>query len=678
MSPEQVAGKPLDARSDLFSFGAVLYEMTTGVTAFPGRNLAHIFDAILQKNPIPVRQLNHSASEELERVVSKCLQKDPGIRYQHASEIRADLERLKRRQDLLSRLRRVRPFLVLAAAFACLVIAGYLLMRPLPPPRVSGYFRITADGQGKGGALGGMVTDGSHLYLMEGSRGATTVARVPVTGGETEFLGIPFGWPEVQDFSRARSEILVTQFSHRLGWPLWVLPLKTGALHRVNGVLATCATWSPDGRKIAYIQDRDLYRANRDGSNVQKIARLPGGAFWLRWSPDGSRLRFTIGDVMARIGSLSIWEILSDGTGLHPILPDWNQPQEMCCGSWSPDGKYFVFQSTRNQKTEIWAIRERRGLTGWFENSQFQPVQLTGGQLNSIAPVFSPDSKKLFVIGQQQRGELSRYDLESHQWAPYHSGISAEYVDFSRDGQWVAYVDFPEWALWRSRVDGSERLKLTSSHTQALAPRWSPDGKQIVFTGIVPGKLSTAYVVSAAGGPLQPVLEEQHYQSSPSWSSDGKSVVISYRDWMEKAPLGVNIVELGTHQVRRLPGSENLWLAQWSPTGRYIAARTLDSQAIMLFDSQARRWEELTRSDVGTFEWSRDGRWVYIKRLGNNAALLRVSLKTRKTDEVVSLRNLKYTGFESGHWFGITPDNSPLLLRDTGTQEIYALDWQAP
>ena len=155
-------------------------------------------------------------------------------------------------------------------------------------------------------------------------------------------------------------------------------------------------------------------------------------------------------------------------------------------------------------------------------------------------------------------------------------------------------------------------------------------------------------------------------------------MVISYREWLEKAPLGMNIVELGTHQLRRLAGSENLWLAQWSPTGRYIAARTLDSQAIMLFDSEVQRWEELAKSDVGTFEWSKDGRFVYIKRLGKDAALLRVSLKTRKMEEVVSLRNVKYTGFEGGHWFGVTPDNSPLLLRDTGTQEIYALDWQAP
>ena len=680
MSPEQVESKPLDARSDLFSFGAVLWlQMATGVTPFSGKNLAEIFDAILHKNPIPLKQVNHTVPEGLERVIDRCLQKERNLRYQHASDIRADLERLRRKQELLGRIRRARPFLLATAALICIMLAGYLLMRPLPPPRVSGYVRISNDGRGKGGALGAMVTDGSHLYLMEGPTGTTTLAQVPVAGGETAFLSTPLAWPEVQDISRGRSEILAVNFSHRLRWPVWVLGLQAGTARRVGDVLATCAAWSPDGREIAYIQDRDLYRANRDGSNAKKIASLPGGAFWLRWSPDGSRLRFTIGDVVVRTGSASIWEVFSDGTGLHPFLPGWNQPPQECCGNWAPDGKYFVFQSRRKGKTEIWTTREHRGLTGWFDKSQFQPVQLTSGQLNSLAPVFSPDGKKLNVIGEQQRGELVRYDLISHQWVPYLSGISAEFLNFSRDRQWITYVDFPEGALWRSRADGSERLKLTNPPMQALEPSWSPDGKQIAFMGIATGTPWRAYVVSADGGPLQPVLEEQHNQEGSSWSPDGKSIMISYIHWLETTPLGISIVQLATHQVQRLPGSENLWEAQWSPNGRYIAARTLDSHAIMLFDSEVQRWEELTKSDVGGLvEWSKDGRFVYFKRIGNDAAFGRVSPKDRKVEEVVSLRNLKYTGFQGGLWIGLTPDESPLLLSDTGTQEIYALDWQAP
>ncbi len=442
--------------------------------------------------------------------------------------------------------------------------------------------------------------------------------------------------------------------------------------------MATGAACSPDGREIAYIKDRDLYRANSAGSNPKKIARLPGTAFWLRWSPDGSRLRFTVGNIIDRTGALAIWEVSANGTGLHPFLPGWNQPSAECCGNWAPDGKYFVFQSARNGKTEIWATRERRGMLDRFGKSRVEPVQLTSGQLNSLSPVFSPDDKKLYVIGQQLRGELERYDLKSGEWAPYLSGISADFVDFSRDGQWIIYLSFPEQILWRSRIDGSDRLQLTRPPMQALAPCWSPDGKRIAFMDVSAGKPWRIYVVSAEGGTPEPVLEEQHNQEAPSWSPDGNSMLISYIYWLETARRGVTVVHLGTHQTERLPDSENMWEAEWSPNGRYIAARTLDSHAVMLFDFHTQRWVELAKSDVGWLRWSANGRFVYFKRLGSQAAILRVSVEDHKVEEVVSLKNIKNIGFSGGLWIGVTPDGSPLLLRDTGTQEIYALDWHAP
>ncbi|MBV9441483.1 MAG: serine/threonine protein kinase, partial [Acidobacteriaceae bacterium] len=155
MSPEQVRCESLDARSDLFSFGAVLYEMASGIPPFAGKNSAEIFDAILHKNPAAVKNLNRTLPDGLARVITRCLQKDRSLRYQRASEIRADLEGLERRQESLGRIRRVRPFLLAAAPLICIVIASYLFMRPLAPPRVSGYIRISDDGQPKtGGMLG--------------------------------------------------------------------------------------------------------------------------------------------------------------------------------------------------------------------------------------------------------------------------------------------------------------------------------------------------------------------------------------------------------------------------------------------------------------------------------------------------------------------------------------------
>ena len=680
MSPEQVEGRPLDARSDLFSFGAALYEMSGGIPPFSGRNYAEIFGAILHKNPSPLKQLNRAVPEALERIVDRCLQKDPGLRYQRASEIRADLERLKRKQALLGRLQRARASLALAAALVCVAIAGYLVTRPLPPPRVSGYVQITNDGQGKA-LQGAMVTDGSRLYFGEGSGMAAVIAQVSASGGETSPMReAPIGEPAVQGISPSRSELLISNymgFGHEFGWPLWVLPIPAGAPRRIGNILMTCATWSPDGQEIAYVINRDLYRAMRDGSKARKIARLPGTAFWLRWSPDGRRLRMTIGNPLARFGALTIWEVSADGTSSHPFLPDWNQLTAVCCGNWTPGGKYFVFQATRQGRTEIWATREPTGLLDWFRKADREPVQLTSGQLNSMMPLPGVDGKKLYVIGDKVRGETTRYDAKLGQWLPYLSSISAEFVNFSRDGQWITYVGVPDGLLWRSRIDGGDRLQLTFSPMRAVAPCWSPDGKRIAFQGVMPGRPSNIYVVSSEGGAPEVLFAEQHNHTRPSWSPDGNSIVFSYFPGPETAN-GIPVVNVATHKMTKLPGSEWLVIPTWSPDGRYIAARHSDHQVIMLFDLRTQHWIELVRRELNWFNWSRDGRHVYFEQHGAQHAVMRVGLDDRKVDQIVSLQNVKRAGVDGSFWFGLAPDDSPIVLRDTGTQEIYALDWQAP
>src|SRR5215469_10439190 len=701
MSPEQVMGKELDARTDLFSFGAVLYEMATGQLPFRGDTSGMIFEAILNRAPAPAIRLNPAVLPRMEEIINKCLEKDRNLRYQHASEIRADLERLKRdtgsgwsavtavgerREDStleLPRRRRLRLALV-GTAVVCFAALGYLLTRPLPPPHVSGYVQITNDSRGKGGILGAVVTDGPRLYFAEGSPDASVIAEVSAGGGETAVFSTPFGLPTLLDISPGRSELLVVTWTNSaLGWPLWLLPIPAGTPHRLGSLLAEDATWSPDGREIAYVRDRYLYRAKSDGTEPRKLVILPDTAFWPRWSPDGSRLRFTLGDSNNRIGALSIWEVSADGTNLHPLLPGWNQPPAECCGNWTPDGKYFVFQSTRNGRTEVWAILERRSRLAIFGLSNTpagEPIQLTAGQLNSLSPVLSPDSKKLYVIGQQLRGELVRYDSKSGQFVPYLSGISAEFVDFSKDGNWVVYVTFPEGTLWRSRVDGSERLQLTFPPMQAIAPRWSPDSKRIAFLDIRPDKPWKISLISAEGGTPEPVLNDQHNELDPTWSPDGNSLVFSYAPWLETgAPgiLAVYVVDLSTHKPVKLPGSEQLFGPRWSADGRYIVANRVDQQATMLFDVRAQTWTELAKS-AGYDNWSRDGRYLYFVRGGREPSLLRVGVRDHRLDEVVSLKNFRHTGWAGGIWSGVTPDGSPLMLRDIGTQEIYALAWKAP
>lgn len=136
------------------------------------------------------------------------------------------------------------------------------------------------------------------------------------------------------------------------------------------------------------------------------------------------------------------------------MLPDWHLHRDECCGRWTADGKYFVFQSQGN----IWALAENKN---WFGKTETGPIQLTSGPMTFGSPLPSRDSKKLFVVGTLARGELSRYDAKTGLFVPFLTGISADMVTFSQDGRRVAYASYPEATIWTSKLDGSHRLQLT-------------------------------------------------------------------------------------------------------------------------------------------------------------------------------------------------------------------------
>ena len=376
--------------------------------------------------------------------------------------------------------------------------------------------------------------------------------------------------------------------------------------------------------------------------------------------------------------SHSLWEIASDGSHLHPLLLGWS---DTCCGNWTPDGNYFVFQSTRNTAgSNIWAIREKRSL---FRKASREPVQLTPGLLNFWAPVPSRDGRKLFAVGGVQRGEVLRYDLRRREFVPYLAGISADGLAFSLDGGWVAYVAFPEGTLWRSRVDGSERLQLTFLPMRTALPRWSPDGRVIALMAKGPEKPWKVHLVLAAGGSLQELTQRGLNEADPGWSADGNTIVFGDTPWVAgeaSGPTRIYQFDLRTRQLSALPGSEGLFSPRCSPDGRYIAALTDIEDKLMLFEFATRKWTELARIDeFGYPSWSRDGRFIYFDgTLENDVALFRLRLTDKKLERLVGLKEVRRAWEPLGPWSGLAADDSPLVLRDIGTQEIYALDWQAP
>jgi Tol biopolymer transport system component/predicted Ser/Thr protein kinase len=698
MSPEQVRGKEVDARSDLFSFGVVLYEMATGVLPFRGDTSGVIFEAILNRAPTPPVRLNPELPSKLEEIINKALEKDRALRYHSAGDLRADLKRLKRdtesgrsapvaanvsdrptegmvgAQRAVALHPRWRTWGLALGTFATIAAAvlAYILSRPLPAPKVLGSLQITNDGRQKYA----MVTDGPRVYFAETTAsGTAALAQVSASGGETSLIPTRFQVPSILDISPARSELLILgRVGTEIESPLWILPVPAGAPRRLGDLLGHDGTWSPDGQKIVYSNGNDLYLAKSAGTESRKLVTLAGSASWLRWSPDGSILRFTLYD--SKTQSTSLWEASSDGTHLRPLLPGWNNPPAECCGSWTSDGKYYLFESHRNGSNNIWALRERGG---FLHKSSHDPVQLTSGQLATQSPVPSRDGKTLFAIGRQPRGELVRYDSKSREFVPYLTGISAEGVDFSKDGQWVAYITYPEGALWRSKIDGSNRLQLSLPTTYAALPHWSPDGKRIAFSAKEPARYWSVYVVPTEGGSQQQLTTGECDEGDASWSRDGGSLVYGCVGGSGGDAAPIHSVDLRTHQVSKLPGSEGLFSPSWSPDGRYIAALTADSQKLMLFDFTTQKWVELAQFPIGYFSWSQDRKSIYFD-VGSptDPAFYRVRISDDKIEQVASLKGVRRALGVMGWWAGLAPDDSPLVLRDIGTQEIYALDWLAP
>ena len=682
MSPEQVRGLPTDHRTDIFAFGAILYEMVMGKRSFGGATSADTMAAILNEEPPPISEIAPETPAALDRVIRRCLEKNPEQRFQSAADLAFALQALADStapsvtgMHAVAKPRPGRkilaPAVVIAAALVA-TITGYFALRPMPSPVVGNYVQLTHDGQAK--SL--IDTDGTRLYLGLGTGSSASlamhgIAEISVVGGQPQRIdGMSLIDMVPVDLSPDGSELLFVdgQGAPPQG-PLRSIPILGGSPRRIGDMIAETAAWSHDGRKLAFTRLGDLFVAQANGADPHQLLSVKGDIRNVAWSPDNSHLRFNSTETAGTIGQQLEWEVAADGSGLHRLLEGWHNPPDECCGKWTADGRFFVFQS----QGQIWALPTTGG---WFQSAE-KPIALTSSPLTLSSPLPSKDGRKLFVIGRSYRGELMRYDSRARQFTPFLGGISAEYVAFSKDGQWVTYVSYREGTLWRSRVDGSDRLQLTYPPMYPVLPRWSPDGKQILFFefALSADKAARIYTISPDGGSPKPLLRDDPTQQlDPNWSPDGTKIV--YAGESNNPSSAIHIFELATHKISNLPGSDALYSPRWSPDGRYISAFSADSKTLLLFDFQTQKWTELASGSLGWLNWSHDGKYVYVLDSRGKNAVVRIRVADRTVEQVADLKDFSSTGRYGGA-LALTPDDQPILLHDTGTQDVYSLDWQS-
>jgi len=466
--------------------------------------------------------------------------------------------------------------------------------------------------------------------------------------------------------------------------PLWLVPTAGGSPRRVGRVNTYAATWSPDGGKITYVLGPDIYFVRSDGTEPSKLVSTAGQPREPRWSPDGRILRFTLWE--SKLAALSLWEVYADGSNLHRLLPGWRE-KPTCWGDgesgsdWTSGGEYFVFRSSRGCLASIWAIREKGS---FWEKAERAPVLLTTSDLFFGELSLGEQNRRIYFAGENPTRELARYDTGSKLFVPYLHGIPARWISTSRDGQWVAYIAATgrQLILWRSRLDGSQRLQLTSPPLDAFYPRWSPDGRRIAFVGTQPGKQHRIYLISADGGSPEPLnaLTDQQDEDQLSWAPDGNSMMIQGepRGGGEQA---VYWVDLKASRTVMLSGSKGLFLPEWSPDGRYVVAVTKDGRILMLCDLSSHEWSELARGTaIGRSVWSSDSQYIYSQDVleGGGQRIFRVRIGDRKLESIADSEQIPRADISEYHLIGLTPDGSPLVTLIHGGSDIYALDVDFP
>jgi eukaryotic-like serine/threonine-protein kinase len=656
VAPEVLDGVEADQRADVFAFGAVLYEMLAGRRAFDGTTGTAVMRQILSPARPSLAASDSTTPSWLDRVVARCLAASPEARFRSMADVQAAItagRRIRRRR--------------ITIAAAVVVVGGAAAARslmPAPPPtlpQVTSIRRITYDGAPKDVPY----TDGRHIYYLAWGPAfaSTALFRVPLAGGHSLPIATPFAKPYIFDLSPA-GEMLVVDSSAPPS-RLHLMSPSGGSPRPLGTITAGFADLSNDGRRLVFQRDNGLFVADADGSHARQLLVANGLIVMPRWAPDGRRIRYAVITPETR----TIWEATLDGTPPRIVLAGWFAS----CGTWTPDGRHFVFEAERDGEYGLWVMPD--GLGG--STGARTPTKLTTGPLRFENAVVTPDGGTVLALGTPApSAELVRFDLRTRQAVPALGALPATDVEFSRDGLRAVYVRYEDNTLWRSRADGSEAVQLTQPPDAVLLPRWSPDGRRIVFSSRRGTHAWRTFIIDADGGTPTQVTVGDVDELDASWSPDGAKLILSSVDAVTRR-YRLHIVDPASGRKEIVTGSDELFSPRWSPDGSLIAALSRKRDRLLLYDVSAKRWRDLLSGSVGWPYWDPRGTYVQVQR---NEHVVRVRIADGRVDRIMDLSKVRLAvaPLLGGSWLGATPDGDPLILRQVGSAaEYYALtvDW---
>lgn len=542
-------------------------------------------------------------------------------------------------------------------------------------PRITGSKQLTFSGQIGNPffteALQSIQTDGQRIYYTDK---LSRLRFVSITGGEEGYVQTDAVNVALLHISPDGSKLLVRDFISSEGsseGPLWLVPANGGPRQRLGDIQAQDAAWSPDSKTIAFVQGSNLFLTDDLGAPPRKLATTPGRPFWLRWSPDGKVLRFTLNDTKTQVRTL--WQANLSGS-IQQLFAGWKDRDYSCCGIWSPDGRYYLFLHFSKGQSQLWALRENK-----FARNHFEPVPVSVNQvgITFIALASSTSQKRLFVLGLNPLAEAYAVDPKDKRPLQLLPKLPAYDLTFSRDGKWVSFFSQDATkSLWRAHADGTSPTQLTSPPLEVVYPVFSPDASRIAMMARIPGQPFKIYWVNADGGTLHELRTDVIQQADPTWSADGQSIIFGEPTnlWVESGKQkAMYISNLKSGQTSKIPASDGWFSPRMSPDGRSLAALSLDLKRIGLFDFQTARWRDLPqpKGPNGPF-WSADGQWVYFNDSEDGVWRLRVRDGHREfvlsTSSILSNESCFATGF--------TPEQSIILPCMRRSSDLYELDWE--